>query len=283
MQIYSWSWNNQPIAIASNTVGTGEPVLLLPALSTVSSREEMAGVAERLARHFQVTTVDLPGFGDSSRLPLVYDPELYRQFLQAFVSAMFDRAIAVVAAGHSAGYVLQLAPQHLWSKIVLVAPTWRGPLPTMGAPLKVAEAVQNLVRSPLVGQALYWANTTPGFLKLMYGRHVYSDAARLTPEFIAHKRGITQQPGARFAPAAFVTGGLDPVHSRDEFLALAQAVDVPMLAIAAAHAPVKSKAEMDALGNIAGVKTQTLSGTLGLHEEFAPQVADAILLFLQHS
>lgn len=280
MQTYSWAWAQQSIAIAYDTCGQGDSVLLLPALSTVSSREEMAGVAERLASQFQVTTVDLPGFGESSRLPLTYEPELYRQFLKAFVESTFGRAIAVVAAGHSAGYVLQLAPQHLWSKIVLVAPTWRGPLPTMGASLAVAGAVRNLVRSPLIGPALYWANTTPGFLKLMYGRHVYRDAARLTPEFIAHKRNITQQPGARFAPAAFVTGGLDPVGSRDEFLALVQAVDVPILAIAAAQAPSKSKAEMEALGSVATVQIQTLPGTLGLHEEFAPQVADAVLSFL---
>lgn len=73
------------------------------------------------------------------------------------------------------------------------------------------------------------------------------------------------------------------MHSRDEFLAIAQAVNVPMLAIAAANAPPKSKAEMEALGTIAGVQTQTLPGTLGLHEGFAPPVADAILPCLQHT
>jgi len=39
----------------------------------------------------------------------------------------------VVAAG-PLGYVMHLAaglPQ-AWSRVVLVAPTWRGPLPTMG-------------------------------------------------------------------------------------------------------------------------------------------------------
>jgi hypothetical protein len=34
---------------------------------------------------------------------------------------------------------------------------------------------------------------------------------KLTPELIAQKHKITQHPHARFAPAAFVTGKLDPV------------------------------------------------------------------------
>jgi ribosomal protein L30E len=48
------------------------------------------------------------------------------------------------------------------------------------------------------------------------------------------------------------------------------------------QAPPKSKAEMEALAELSGVQVKRLSGTLGLHEEFAVEVAEAVLPFLAH-
>jgi len=132
----------------------------------------MKGIAERISDRYQAVTLDWLGFGESDRPALDYQPALLHQVLQAFVKATFSEPIAIIAAGHAAGYALQLAQQpQACSCIVLVAPTWRGPLPTMGAPKALATAVRQLVRFPVVGQALYQANTTKGFLRLMYGRH----------------------------------------------------------------------------------------------------------------
>ena len=92
----------------------------------------MAALATGLAPYYEVFAIDWPGFGDSDRLRLDYQPALYQQFLQDFVTAQFNEPIAVVAAGHGAGYAAAL--QDVCSKLVLVAPTWRGPLAVMGAP-----------------------------------------------------------------------------------------------------------------------------------------------------
>jgi len=46
-----------------------------------------------------------------------------------------------------------------------------------------------------LGQALYKLNTLLSFLSWMYRRHVYTDATKLTPEFIKRKHQLTQQPG----------------------------------------------------------------------------------------
>jgi pimeloyl-ACP methyl ester carboxylesterase len=284
VQQFLWNYQGQTFPIAYETLGQGSPVLLLPAFSTVSTREEMRGLAERLTSRFQVFAIDWLGFGQSARPGLDYQRSLYRDLLQDFVSGVFDVPIAVVAAGHAAGYVMQLAPQQpaLWSRIVLVAPTWRGPLPTMGASASVAGMVRGLVRSPLLGQVLYKLNTTPSFLSWMYRRHVYTDAKKLTPEFIEHKHQITQQPGARFAPAAFVTGALDPALNRDDFLAGFQGLAIPVMMMIGEQSPPKSKAEMEVLTELPGVQVKRLPGTLGLHEEYAAEVAEAVLPFLGH-
>lgn len=195
-QEYLWTWEGQQLPITYETLGQGPSVLLLPAFSTVSTRAEMRGLAERLAPKFQVTALDWPGFGQSPRPPLDYQPALYHKFLEDFVKAVFEVPILVVAAGHAAGYAMHLAQQpNVFSRVVLVAPTWRGPLSTMGTPRQLNRLVKNLVRSPLLGQALYKLNTTPSFLSWMYRRHVYTDATKLTPEFIEHKHTITQQRG----------------------------------------------------------------------------------------
>jgi pimeloyl-ACP methyl ester carboxylesterase len=207
---------------------------------------------------------------------------LYQQFLRDFVRAIFDQPVAVVAAGHAAGYVMHLAAElpQAWSRVVLVAPTWRGPLPTMGEYRQLYHLLKNVVRSPLVGQTLYKLNTTPSFLGLMYRSHVYGNPAKVTPEFVASRWPNTQQPGARFAPAAFVTGTLDPVHKRADFLTWFQPLPMPVMVVIGEQTPPKSRAEMDVLAELPGVQTRLLPGSLGLHEEYPAALAEAVLSFL---
>ena len=93
----------------------------------------------------------------------------------------------------------------------------------------------------------------------------------------------TQQPGARYAPAAFVTGGLDPVNEREEFLAgLAQQPE-PVMVIVGEQAPPRSKAEMEAMAKLPSIQAAYLPGSLGMAEEFGDAIAPMILPFLQGS
>ena len=279
---FTWNWQNQQFSVTYETLGQGNPILLLPAFSTVSSRTEMAGIAQLLAQQYQVYLLDWLGFGDSQRPALDYQPKLYHQLLKDFVNTTFQQPIVMIAAGHSVSYGLDLAkiaPEAI-SKLILIAPTWRGPLKVMGVPKRMRNLVKNLVRTPIIGQFLYYLNTTPGFLKLMYRRHVYTDATQLTDEFITQKRSITQQKGARFAPVAFVTGTLDPAENRADFLNLIQELSQPILTIIAEQSPSYSKKEMEAIASIDKVKIVRLPGTLGIHEEFSELVAEKIQEFL---
>jgi pimeloyl-ACP methyl ester carboxylesterase len=231
--MYQWDWQGQSLSIAYETEGSsGKPILLLPAFSTVSSRTEMSGLAAYLKVQFQVTTVDFPGFGDSSRPRLDYAPPLYQKFLADFVRDIYSSPITIIAAGHAAGYALNLAatvPDRV-TELVLVAPTWRGPLPTMVRGQKPwLSGVRELIRTPILGQFLYQLNTTPSFLAFMYRRHVYRDPRKLTPDLLAQKRQLTQQSGARYGAAAFVTGGLDPYLDRSAAIAHLQSLTIPVL------------------------------------------------------
>ncbi len=280
--IYNWNFLDKQYRVVYETVGEGNPVLLIPAFSTVSSRTEMKRITDLLAKQYRVTVLDWLGFGESECPPVDYSPALFHQLLGNFVKSIFDSSIILIAAGHASGYALQFVQDNpdTTSQLILIAPTWQGPLRVMGLPDGVRNGVKNLVRSPFIGQGLYYLNTTPSFLRLMYKRHVYVDESKLTPEFIDRKHQITSKKGARYGPAAFVTGAIDPVTSREEFLQLLESLSIPVLIILAENAPPKSKAEMKAMAELDKVQTVRLEGTLGIYEEYPEAVTEAIQNFL---
>jgi hypothetical protein len=162
----------------------------------------------------------------------------------------------------------------------LVAPTWKGPFAVMGVNGVLRNLIKQLVRLPIIGQALYKLNTLPSFLKFMYRRHVYVDAEKLTPNFIQQKWESTQQPGGRFAPAAFVTGCLDLASRRSDLLGLVRQVSVPIMVVISKSCPKSSRQEMEAIANLPKVESVLLEGSLGMHEEFPDMIAEEILPFL---
>ena len=113
--------------------GSGPSVVLLPALSSISTHAEMRPLFETLAPEFRVSTVDWPGFGDLVRVRTDWSPAILSAFLDWFLSEIVAPPHIVVAAGHAASYALyQAAYRHgTIERLVLIAPTWRGPLPTM--------------------------------------------------------------------------------------------------------------------------------------------------------
>jgi pimeloyl-ACP methyl ester carboxylesterase len=78
-----------------------------------------------------------------------------------------------------------------------------------------------------------------------------------------------------------VTGSLDKIRNRAEFLSLAAQVADPILVLYGAGTPPKSKAEMEALAGLKNVRAVELpSGKLAVHEEFPDDTASAIRAFL---
>ena len=58
-----WSWESQVVRVGVDRLGVGPTVLLLPALSSISTRREMRLLQERLASNFTTVAIDWPGFG----------------------------------------------------------------------------------------------------------------------------------------------------------------------------------------------------------------------------
>src|SRR5271166_2022185 len=62
---FQWSWQGQHLVLGLDEAGDGALVLLLPALSSISTRGEMRPLMERLVSQFRVVAIDWPGFGNT--------------------------------------------------------------------------------------------------------------------------------------------------------------------------------------------------------------------------
>ena len=281
---FIWSADGQPVAIGVDCLGRGPVVLMLPAPSSVSTRAELRPLAEALAHGLELVIPDWPGFGDADGPAVAWSPAHLQAFLRAFVTERLTPPFAVLAAGHAAAYALDLAAAQAGSitRIALVAPTWRGPLPTVaGGYRRWQDRVRRTVQAPLLGPVLYRLNVNRPMLRMMLRGHVLAHPENLTTELLSAKAAVTRRRNARFASAAFVTGGLDLVHDRDAFLDLARRAAVPILAAWGPQTPPRSRAEMEALADMDGVRTVLLpAGALGVHEEWAHEVAAAVGPFL---
>ncbi len=270
----------QSVPTPCTEIGTGPAALLLPALSSISAREEMRPLARELAGGHHCLVPDWPGFGAQARARVPLAPATYHAFLDALLAAAPGPYALAVAAGHAAPYLVAAARRHpdAFGRLVLVAPTWRGPLPTAMGERRAQwfGRIRRAIEMPLVGEALYRINISPPIIGRMMRAHVYAEAAHVTPEVIRAKHRITRQSGGRFGTAAFVTGGLDPVGSRAEFLALFGNDLPPVRVLRPERAPRRSGGEMDALIATAGVEARTVPGALSPHEEFPREVAAAI-------
>src|SRR5579862_5664072 len=95
-----WGWQGNTVRLGVTRMGAGSRVLLLPALSSISTRSEMRPLQERLSA-YATAAVDWPGFGDAPRPPVRWHPDAYRAFLADLLG--IERPVATIAAGHAAG------------------------------------------------------------------------------------------------------------------------------------------------------------------------------------
>ena len=79
----------------------------------------------------------------------------------------------------------------------------------------------------MIGSALYRLNVNQPIIRMMAKGHVYADLAWLDQRRLAEKLVVTNATGARHASFRFVAGQLDPMSSRELFLATARRVADP--------------------------------------------------------
>ncbi|XP_076936564.1 uncharacterized protein LOC143603734 isoform X2 [Bidens hawaiensis] len=304
----NWQWkfkdNSVKIYYEEHGDESNEPkknILLMPTISDVSTVEEWRVVAKDIIKqsgdaNWRATIIDWPGLGYSDRPKLCYNADVMESFLVDFIldpNGPVNRAedLVIVGGGHAATIAIRAANKGLVkpTAIAAVAPTWSGPLPIVfGRDSKTEsryEILRGTLRAPAVGWMLYnMLVSNKKSIKSQYESHVYADSANVTPAIIENRYELTKQKGARYVPAAFLTGLLDPVKTREEFLQLFEGLNgkLPVLVVSTSGAPKRSKAEMEALREAKGVsKFVEVPGALLPHEEYPSLVAKELYSFFQ--
>lgn len=204
--------------VSYTEAGDGPDVVLFHGIHAAASSHEWAPVWEQLAEDYHVVAPDLPGFGRSDRPPIGYDAEFYTDFVGSFSADVAPGATCVGSSLTGAYAALAQRDRGPFSRLMLVCPTattaserrpWR----------------RRLVRSPVVGTALFNLLTSTPSIRWFEAEQVYYDRWKRPETSVEYQWRSAHQPGARFAPASFVSGYLDPTEPLSSVLA---AVDAPV-------------------------------------------------------
>ncbi|XP_050223944.1 uncharacterized protein LOC126673739 [Mercurialis annua] len=307
----NWEWKLKENSIniyyeecAKETSDPPKNILLVPTISDVSTVEEWRSVAKDIVQrdgklNWRATIVDWPGLGYSDRPKMDYNADLMEKFLVDFINAPDgplqhkENDLVVFGGGHAATLIVRAAKKGLVkpTAIAAVAPTWAGPLPIVFGRDSSMETRYGLLRGTLQAPAVGWMMynmlvSNEKAIQSQYKSHVYQNPENVTPDIIQSRYALTKRKGARYAPAAFLTGLLDPVLSREELFDLFASLDGKLLVLvmSAKGSPKRSKAEMVALKGAKGVsKFVEVSGALLPQEEYPAMVAEELYQFLQEN
>lgn len=217
---HTYRWRGIDVAYTEAGNPDNPDLLLIHGVNAAASSREFEEVFDALAEEYHVVAPDLPGFGLSERPPLLYSGSLYVQFVAEFARDTTEDA-ACLASSLSAAYAVEAAEDAGFSRLLLVCPTTTA-MPTQ------RPALRSLLRAPVVGTAIYNLITSKPAIRYFSADHGYYDMENFSEEKREYEWASAHQPGARYAPASFISGFLNrPIDLGKELAGL----DVPITLI----------------------------------------------------
>jgi pimeloyl-ACP methyl ester carboxylesterase len=206
-------------------------MLFVHSVNAAASAYEMRPLYEYYRMTRRVYAIDLPGFGFSSRGNRAYTPRRMTDAILAMVETIriiHGRApIDVVALSLGCEFAARAASQWpgVLNSLALISPTGFSADTPLDAPpnsTRAMPAVRDAVSAPLWNRALYDLLTSRPSLRYFLRRAWGSRA--IDEGLLAYDYLTAHQPGAQFAPYAFIAGYL---FSRD-ILAVYRSLSLPV-------------------------------------------------------
>jgi pimeloyl-ACP methyl ester carboxylesterase len=260
----TYRWRGFDIAYTEAGDPDDQDVLLFHGINAAGSSHEFWRVFDALSEEYHVIAPDLPGFGHSDRPPLLYSSSLYATFVGDAIGDLSDEPPIVVASSLSGSYAAMAARGQDVAELILICPTDS----SMG---NRNVWLRSLLRAPLVGQALYNLIASKVSIRHFHDDHGYYDMDNLSDDV---EWESAHQPGARFAPASFVSGFLDPEDDLGDVLA---ELDVPMTLVWGRDADITPLSEGHDLAERADARLVVFDDTLLLpHVEHPEKFRDVV-------
>lgn len=201
-------WRGMDVAYTEGGDPDDPDLVLLHGINAAGSAGEWREVFGDLTADYHVVAPDLPGYGRSDRPPLRYSATLYEDFVHDFL-AEFDEP-AVVASSLSAAYAAVAAAGDGSAGNDVEIGGFVGVCPTtVAGPTPPKPWLRELLRSPLLGSALFNLIASKPSIRYFNADHGYYDPENPGEEWIDYEWRTSHVENARFAPASFVSGYLN--------------------------------------------------------------------------
>ena len=200
----TFRWRGMDVAYTEAGSDEDPTLVLLHGINAAGSSGEFRTVFDDLANDYHVVAPDLPGFGCSDRPPLQYSAALYEDFVADFLAEYGTPSVVVssLTTAYVASALSDPYAEVSVDRLVAVCPTSRG------GPDRLTW-LRELLRAPLVGTALFNLLTSKPSIRYFNADHGYYDMASVSEEWMHYEWQTAHQPGARFAPASFISGFLN--------------------------------------------------------------------------
>ncbi len=213
-----YRWRGMDVSYVEHGDPADEDLLLLHGMNAAGTSMEFAEVWSDLAEEYHVVAPDFPGFGRSDRPPLVYSASLYEAFVADFARDVVDDPVCL-ASSLTGAYAVAAADVAEFSEFVLVCPT----AATMPGGRKLW--LRTALRSPVLGTAAFNLIGSRASIDYFGADHGFYDIENKPTALTEYQYRSAHRPGARFAPASFVSGYLDPDLDLTDAIG---ALDVPV-------------------------------------------------------
>jgi pimeloyl-ACP methyl ester carboxylesterase len=206
----------------------GRPLVLVHSLNACASAYEMRPLFEHYRTIRPVYALDLAGFGFSERGPLSYTPESYTAELIAFLARVKDRegdAPDVVALSSSCELVARAAAarKDLVHLFALLSPTGLGRREKVTV-AKIGNWAGRLSASHALGRLAFLGIASRPSIRHFLGK---SFVGAVDSGLRDYAYSTSHQPGAEYAPLAFLSRSLATPNIFDTYASL----DRPALVI----------------------------------------------------
>jgi pimeloyl-ACP methyl ester carboxylesterase len=193
--------------------GSGAPLLLVHSINAAGSAYEVLPLYEHYRRSRTVYALDLPGFGFSERGPRNYTPRLMTDAIHAMVAEIqrihgespFDALALSLSSEFLARAALEKS--YAFRSMGLISPTGFNRSTPEQAPPGSTRALPKLRKTlSLTGRVAYDLLTTKPSIRYFLNKTWGSQ--QIDERLLEYDYLTTHQPGAHYAPYAFVSGYL---------------------------------------------------------------------------
>jgi pimeloyl-ACP methyl ester carboxylesterase len=204
-----YHWRDGKLAYRVAGELDAQPLLLVHGIYAGASSYEFRKNFFELAEDFRVYALDLLECGLSDRPRRSYEPEDIAAQVEDFAREEIGAPTYLISSSLSAALLAPVTVRspRLFKKLVLICPTGLGSLDRPSGLL--GDIIYDLFRTPILGDSLYHAIVSRRGICYYLGNMAYHDPTFITDQLVEDYYRTSHQPGARYLPAAFVSGKLN--------------------------------------------------------------------------